>query len=128
MKKLFIATTTLIVTATLSFSLMANPQAKKDPGTTKMEPNPPATMQRGQKVSLTCKPGQGKDVSTPLYVKNPTAQDLPSGVVVHWSSVAGGTANGTETTTVVLKKNSGNEIKLMGPAGNQGSCQAWVVK
>ena len=128
MKKLFIGTSALIVTATLSFSLMANPQAKKDPGTTKMDQNPPATMQRGQKVSLTCKPGQGKDVSTPLYVKNPTAQDLPSGVLVHWTSTAGGTATGKETTTTVLQKNNGNEIKLMGPAGNQGSCQAWIVK
>lgn len=117
----------LLAALTLSFSVMALAQKKNDPARSPQQQNPPVMQQLG-KVTLTCSPGQGKDVSTPLKVKNPTGQDVPSGTVISWSAKSGGTATGKETTTQVLKKNNGNEISLLGPPGNLASCQAWYFK
>jgi hypothetical protein len=126
--KFFVFMAAAIMTFTLAF--VASAQKKNDPATTpKIDPaNMPKIAQRPQTVTLTCSPGQGKDVSTPLYVKNPTATDLPAGTVIHWSAVKGGTATGKETTTAVLKKNSGNQVSVLGPPDNIASCKAWVVK
>lgn len=118
----------LFAALTLSFSVMALAQKKNDPSRAPQQ-NPPVMQQLG-KVMLTCSPGQGKDVSTPMHVKNPTATDVPSGTVISWSAkvAGGGTATNKETTTQVLQKNNGNQINLMGPAGNLASCQAWYFK
>ncbi len=116
------------LTTMLALAVSAQSNKKNDPATRPSQPNGPMVKPGGQKVMLTCSPGQGKDVSTPLNVKNPTAQDLPSGTLVYWSAKSGGTANNKQTLSSVLKKNNGNEVSLMGPPGNQASCQAWVIK
>ena len=126
--KFFVLMAAVMMTLTLAFAASGQSNKKVDPSINpKVNPNG-ATMQRGQKVMLTCSPGPGKDVSTPLNVKNPTAQDLAAGTVIYWSAVKAGTATGKQTTTAVLKKNSGNEVSLLGPPDNIASCQAWVIK
>ena len=77
-------------------------KSKKNPTDKPIAQNP--GMVAKPKIMLTCAPGQGKDVSTPLYVKNPTATDIASGKVIYWSATQKGTATGKETTTAVLKK------------------------
>ena len=128
--KFFVLMAAAIMTLTLAFVASGQSNKKNDPSTTpKIDPaNMPKIAQRPQTITLTCSPGGGKDVSTPLYVKNPTAADLPAGTVIHWSAVKAGTATGKETTTAVLKKNSGNQVSLLGPPDNIASCKAWVVK
>ena len=118
----------LLAALTLSFSVMALAQKKNDPARSPQQQNPPVVQMNPNKVTLTCAPGQGKDVSTPLNVKNPTGQDVPSGTVISWSAKSGGTATGKQTTTQVLQKNNGNQISLLGPPGNLASCQAWYFK
>jgi hypothetical protein len=106
----------------LMLTLAVSAQRKND------KPNTNPGLAVKPKKLLTCSPGQGKDVSTPLNVKNPTAQDLAAGTVIYWTAKVngGGTANDKQTTTTVLKKNSGNEVSLLGPPGNLSSCQAWT--
>lgn len=117
----------MMMTVVLSCSFLALAQKKNDnPGRQMPQQNPGLPMM--QKVMLTCSPGQGKDVSTPLYVKNPTGQDLPAGTVINWQATSGGNATGKQTLTEALKKNSGNQVSLLGPAGNVGSCSAWTMK
>jgi hypothetical protein len=117
----------MVMTVVLSCSLLALAQKKNDTPT-RQQPQQNPQLPMMQKVMLSCAPGQGKDVSTPLYVKNPTGQDLPAGTIVSWSATSGGTATGKQTLTEALKKNSGNQVSLLGPAGNVGSCQAWTTK
>src|SRR5581483_10420216 len=92
--------------ATLMLTLAVSAQRKND------KPSVNPNMNVKPKKMLTCSPGQGKDVSTPLNVKNPTAQDLAAGTVIYWSAKVngGGTANNKQTLTSVLKKNNGNEV------------------
>ncbi len=120
----------LLVTLTLSFSVMALAQKKNDDKQRQSPQKPPIIQQLPGKVALSCSPGGGKDVSTPLYAKNPTAQDVPAGTIIYWSAKVGGggTATNKEPTTQVLQKNSGNQISLLGPPGNLASCQAWYFK
>jgi hypothetical protein len=116
-----------VLTFVLSGSLVALAQKKNDPARQPNQQQPPV-IQVMPKVMLSCTPGGGKDVSTPLYVKNPTGQDLPAGTIVHWSATQKGTATGKQTLTEVLKKNNGSQVSLLGPADNIASCQAWVYK
>jgi len=115
--KFFVLMSMTLATLMLTLAVSAQRADNKNPGLT-MKP----------KKMLTCSPGQGKDVSTPLNVKNPTAQDLAAGTVIYWSAKVngGGTANDKQTLSGVLKKNNGNEVSLLGPPGNLSSCQAWV--
>lgn len=118
----------LLAILTLSFSVMALAQKKNDPSRSPQQDQPPIAQIPG-KVVLSCSPGQGKDVSTPLYVKNPTGQDVPAGTVINWVAKKGGAnAAGKETTTQVLQKNNGNQLSLLGPPDNLASCQAWYFK
>lgn len=117
----------LMLTVVMSCSLLALAQKKND-NPTRQTPQKPPVIQMMPKVTLNCSPGQGKDVSTPLYVKNPTSQDLPAGTVINWQVTSGGNATGKQTLTEVLKKNSGNQVSLLGPAGNIGACSAWTMK
>jgi hypothetical protein len=122
--KLFVMTMTVV----MSCSLLALAQMKKsDTQARQIDPKPPV-IQVMPKIMLTCTPGAGKDVSTPLYVKNPTGQDLPAGTLINWTATQKGTAKGKQTLTEALKKNSGNQVSLLGPADNVASCQAWAYK
>jgi len=114
----------LMLTVVMSCSLLALAQKKND-NPTRQTPQKPPVIQMMPKVTLNCSPGQGKDVSTPLYVKNPTSQDLPAGTVINWQA---GNATGKQTLTEALKKNNANQVSLLGPAGNLGSCSAWTMK
>jgi hypothetical protein len=110
------------VLVTLMLTLAVSAQRKND------KPSTDQGLTMKPKKMLTCAPGQGKDVSTPLNVKNPTAQDLAAGTVIYWSAKVngGGTANNKQTLSGILKKNNGNEVSLLGPPGNLSSCQAWT--
>ena len=114
----------MLLTVVMSCSLLALAQKKNDTPQRQAPPMNPG-LPGPQKVMLSCSPGQGKDVSTPLYVKNPTAQDLPAGTLINWQA---GNASGKQTLNEVLKKNNGNQVSLLGPAGNLGSCSAWTMK
>ncbi|MBI1762804.1 MAG: hypothetical protein HYR56_15340 [Acidobacteria bacterium] len=121
MKNKFFALMTMSL-VTMALALVVSAQMKKNP-------NSPLPIPRGQKVSLTCTPGGGKDVSTPLYVKNPTAQDIAANTLIYYSATQGGTpTNSKQTAGQILKKNNGNEISLLGPPGGVASCQAWIIK
>jgi hypothetical protein len=118
----------LLAALTFSFSVLALAQKKNDP-TRSPQQNPPVIQQLPGKIVLSCQSGNPGDVSTPLNIKNPTAQDVPAGTTIHWSAKKGaGNATGKQTTTQVLLKNNGNQISVLGPPDNIASCQAWYFK
>ncbi len=126
--KFFVLMSVALVTLMLSLAVSAQRKNDKNDKNDRPIVTNPGNMTVKPKIMLTCAPGQGKDVSTPLNVKNPTAQDLPSGKLIYWSAKVngGGTATDKQTLSAVLKKNSGNEASLLGPPGNLSSCQAWT--
>lgn len=120
----------LLMALTVSGSMVAMAQKKND-NTNRQSPQQPPVMQvpgPGAKVMLQCTPGGGKDVSTPLNVKNMTATDVPANTMIFWTAQKQGAVNGKELTTQVLKKNGGNQFSLLGPPDNVASCQAWYFK
>lgn len=124
--KFFALMTMTLVTMALALAASAQSNKRPDPGT-KPQVNP-EVIKRGvpQKVMLTCTPGGSKDVSTPLYVKNPTANDIAANTLVYYTANGGSTSK--QQLTQVLKKNNGNEVSLLGPAGGVSACQAWIMK
>lgn len=119
----------LLAALTLSFSVLALAQKKNDPARSPQQQNPPVIQMNPNKVVLSCTSGNPGDVSTPLNIKNPTAQNVPAGTIIYWSAKKGaGNATGKQTTTQVLLKNNGNEISVLGPPDNIASCQAWYFK
>lgn len=120
----------LLMALTVSCSLVAFAQKKNDNSPRQPQQQPPVMQVPGPgtKVMLSCSPGQGKDVSTPLYVKNMTATDVPANTMIFWTAQKQGTVNGKQLITEMLKKNGGNQVSLLGPPDNLASCQAWYFK
>ncbi|MEP7342732.1 MAG: hypothetical protein ABI977_33695 [Acidobacteriota bacterium] len=120
MKKMFVIMNAVVVTATLSLSLMANPQNNNQ----RISPKPPV-LTVGQKVMLPCKnPGSHQDVSKNPTITNTTGKTIKKGAKVNWS------ASDSDKGVITLDKDMApnGTITALGNAGQSYSCQAWTLQ
>jgi len=78
MKKLFVAFNAIVITATLSFSMLAQNNRQVVPR--------PTVLTVGQKVTLGCKnPGSHQDVSKDPTITNTSGKTIKKGSKIRWT-------------------------------------------
>jgi len=118
MKKLFIALNALMITAALSFSMLAQNN------NTRISPKPPV-LTVGTKVMLACKnPGSHQDVSKDPTITNNTGKTIKKGAKVSWSASDG------DKGVITLDKDMApnGTLTVLGNPGQNYSCQAWTLQ
>jgi len=117
MKKLFVAFNAIVITATLSFSMLAQNNRQVVPR--------PTVLTVGQKVTLGCKnPGSHQDVSKDPTITNTSGKTIKKGSKVNWSASDG------DKGVITLDKDMApnGTITALGNPGQNYTCQAWTMQ